>query len=130
MYEVCLLHQEQPTCWLPQCRVFSRAAQTRPSPTVATTAQVEAADEVFWNKHLLRDMLEGPAPLKHWVLPVVQGFFGQRSVPVGPDATKDICNYILVSRRSRHRLGCRYKRRGVDMQVSDRSSDEVRDWKA
>lgn len=79
--------------------------------------KIEAADNVFWNRSMLRDLVEGPQALHAWVLPVFQGFFARRTITF--DGGQE-SSYILVSRRSRHRLGCRYKRRGVDMQVFSR----------
>eukprot|EP00730_Choanoeca_flexa_P019710 TRINITY_DN9637_c0_g1_i1.p1 TRINITY_DN9637_c0_g1~~TRINITY_DN9637_c0_g1_i1.p1 ORF type:complete len:985 (+),score=222.07 TRINITY_DN9637_c0_g1_i1:2-2956(+) len=66
------------------------------------------ADEHFWNKAMMADFLATPA-LHAWVLPIIQGFYGTASLDV--DAVKT--SFTLVSRRSRHRLGCRYKRRGL-----------------
>ncbi|XP_050735136.1 phosphatidylinositide phosphatase SAC2-like isoform X2 [Eriocheir sinensis] len=83
-----------------------------------------AEDEYFWNKHLLLDLIEqGDSKLDFWIVPVIQGFVQTESVPLDaapttPEGTQnsqqDKYNLTLVSRRSRHRAGTRYKRRGVD----------------
>ncbi|KAL5284388.1 INPP5F family protein [Megaselia abdita] len=65
-------------------------------------------ERFFWNKH----MIEGITVLndKTWILPVIQGFVQVEQCVIG----NDCFTLALVSRRSRHRAGTRYKRRGVD----------------
>jgi hypothetical protein len=41
----------------------------------------------------------------------LQGYYGRFHIDL---PSKSVLSYTLLSRRSRHRLGCRYKRRGVD----------------
>lgn len=70
---------------------------------------MSASDErFFWNKH----MIEGITALndKTWILPIIQGFVQVEQCVIG----NDCFTLALVSRRSRHRAGTRYKRRGVD----------------
>lgn len=82
-----------------------------------------AEDDYFWNKHLLGDLIEQDNPcLDVWIVPVIQGFVETASVPLetapttpdGSQSQQDKYNLALISRRSRHRAGTRYKRRGVD----------------
>ncbi|XP_045120443.1 phosphatidylinositide phosphatase SAC2-like isoform X1 [Portunus trituberculatus] len=83
-----------------------------------------AEDDYFWNRHLLGDLIEQDNPnLDVWIVPVIQGFVQTESVPLEsapttPDGSQksqqDEYNLTLISRRSRHRAGTRYKRRGVD----------------
>lgn len=82
-----------------------------------------AEDDYFWNKHLLGDLIEQDNPcLDVWIVPVIQGFVETASVPLetapttpdGSQSQQDKYNLTLISRRSRHRAGTRYKRRGVD----------------
>lgn len=88
-------------------------------------------ERFFWNMHMIRDIMALNVSIqnylypkfniqksficcrkkdKSWVLPVIQGF-----VQVEPCVIGNECfTLALVSRRSRHRAGTRYKRRGVD----------------
>ncbi|XP_017035861.1 phosphatidylinositide phosphatase SAC2 isoform X2 [Drosophila kikkawai] len=70
--------------------------------------QQQPDERFFWNKHMIRDILQMND--KTWILPIIQGF-----VQVEPCVIGNECfTLALVSRRSRHRAGTRYKRRGVD----------------
>nr|XP_015203137.1 PREDICTED: phosphatidylinositide phosphatase SAC2 isoform X2 [Lepisosteus oculatus] len=90
-------------------------------------------DRFFWNKHMIQDLIDLKADV--WVLPIIQGFVEVEELVVnyseGSDEEKsspetppqevtcvdDIHPHFtvaLISRRSRHRAGMRYKRRGVD----------------
>ncbi|XP_075229040.1 phosphatidylinositide phosphatase spermathreecae isoform X2 [Lycorma delicatula] len=83
-------------------------------------------DRFFWNKHMLKDIIKLNNPLADaWILPIIQGFVQIESckVDIGFDFVGDSCSFApkyevftlaLFSRRSRHRAGTRYKRRGVD----------------
>ncbi|EEB13673.1 suppressor of actin, putative [Pediculus humanus corporis] len=82
-------------------------------------------DRFFWNKYMIRDMLNSQSNLfDPWIFPVIQGFVQIENckVEIGCDFIESdnfISKYehfkiILISRRSRHRAGTRYKRRGVD----------------
>ncbi|KAH8326677.1 hypothetical protein KR067_011777 [Drosophila pandora] len=71
-------------------------------------SQPEPDERFFWNMHMIEDLLKMND--KTWILPVIQGF-----VQVEPCVIGNECfTLALVSRRSRHRAGTRYKRRGVD----------------
>ncbi|XP_032596301.1 phosphatidylinositide phosphatase SAC2 isoform X2 [Drosophila grimshawi] len=65
-------------------------------------------ERFFWNMHMIRDILKMND--KTWILPVIQGFMQVEACVIG----NDCFTLALVSRRSRHRAGTRYKRRGVD----------------
>ncbi|XP_064466053.1 phosphatidylinositide phosphatase SAC2-like [Ornithodoros turicata] len=97
-------------------------------------------DRFFWNKEMLSDLIELKDPsVDHWILPIIQGFvqvercfidaaddstheatLGHDSsgvwFDVNPPALRSGKEYTmtLISRRSKHRAGTRYKRRGVD----------------
>ncbi|XP_014666575.1 PREDICTED: phosphatidylinositide phosphatase SAC2-like, partial [Priapulus caudatus] len=94
-----------------------------------------ADDRYFWNKHMLQDLLSSPqdeALTSHWIMPIMQGFIqiescvldiSENHTPEAPDVSPIDAHplmqpasftIILISRRSRHRAGTRYRRRGVD----------------
>ncbi|KAK5600515.1 Phosphatidylinositide phosphatase SAC2 [Crenichthys baileyi] len=93
-------------------------------------------DRFFWNKHMIQDLIDLQVPeVDFWVIPIIQGFVQVEELVVNYNETSDeersspetppkeiICvddihprfTVALISRRSRHRAGMRYKRRGVD----------------
>uniref|UniRef100_A0A3Q3D5P1 Inositol polyphosphate-5-phosphatase F n=1 Tax=Hippocampus comes TaxID=109280 RepID=A0A3Q3D5P1_HIPCM len=93
-------------------------------------------DRFFWNKHMIQDLLDLKTPeVDFWVIPIIQGFVQVEELVVNYNETSDeersspetppqevTCvddihphfTVALISRRSRHRAGMRYKRRGVD----------------
>ncbi|GBM70724.1 Phosphatidylinositide phosphatase SAC2 [Araneus ventricosus] len=94
-------------------------------------------DRFFWNKYMLSELINLHDPLcDPWIIPVIQGFVqieqcwidiiddaeslsaeGARFFPppvLLPETTGKNYTMSLISRRSRHRAGTRYKRRGVD----------------
>ncbi|KAL3050018.1 hypothetical protein OYC64_012138 [Pagothenia borchgrevinki] len=93
-------------------------------------------DRFFWNKHMIQDIIDLKVPeVDFWVIPIIQGFVQveelvvnynetsdeERSSPETPPQDITCVDDIhprftvgLISRRSRHRAGMRYKRRGVD----------------
>ncbi|XP_056466179.1 phosphatidylinositide phosphatase SAC2 isoform X1 [Gadus chalcogrammus] len=93
-------------------------------------------DRFFWNKHMIQELIDLQDPAADfWVTPVIQGFVQveelvvnysespdeERSSPETPPQELTCVDDIyprftvaLISRRSRHRAGMRYKRRGVD----------------
>uniref|UniRef100_A0A8C2K1Y4 Inositol polyphosphate-5-phosphatase F n=1 Tax=Cyprinus carpio TaxID=7962 RepID=A0A8C2K1Y4_CYPCA len=93
-------------------------------------------DRFFWNKHMIKDLIDLQVPqVDFWVIPIIQGFVQveelvvnynessdeERSSPETPlqeptcvDDIHPRFTVALISRRSRHRAGMRYKRRGVD----------------
>ncbi|XP_034407867.1 phosphatidylinositide phosphatase SAC2 isoform X2 [Cyclopterus lumpus] len=93
-------------------------------------------DRFFWNKHMIQDIIDLQVPdVDLWVMPIIQGFVQVEELVVNYNETSDeersspetppqevTCvddihprfTVALISRRSRHRAGMRYKRRGVD----------------
>ncbi|XP_029961869.1 phosphatidylinositide phosphatase SAC2 isoform X2 [Salarias fasciatus] len=93
-------------------------------------------DRFFWNKHMIQDLIDLQVPdVDFWVTPIIQGFVQVEELVVNYNETSDeersspetppkeiTCvddihprfTVALISRRSRHRAGMRYKRRGVD----------------
>ncbi|XP_023977003.1 phosphatidylinositide phosphatase SAC2 isoform X1 [Physeter macrocephalus] len=93
-------------------------------------------DRFFWNKYMIQDLTEiGTPDVDFWIIPIIQGFVqieelvvnynessdDEKSSPETPPQESTCVDDIhprflvaLVSRRSRHRAGMRYKRRGVD----------------
>ncbi|CAL9688195.1 unnamed protein product [Knipowitschia caucasica] len=93
-------------------------------------------DRFFWNKYMIQDLIDLQVPdVDFWVIPVIQGFVQVEELVVNYNETVDeersspetppqevMCvddihprfTVALISRRSRHRAGMRYKRRGVD----------------
>ncbi|CAJ0930054.1 unnamed protein product, partial [Mesorhabditis belari] len=81
---------------------------------------VNVPDErFFWNKNLLNDLLRSEfIDVRHreWIIPIVQGFIQNKELYL-EDCDKSsippLC-LTLISRRSVHRAGARYLRRGID----------------
>uniref|UniRef100_A0A146LP15 Phosphatidylinositide phosphatase SAC2 n=2 Tax=Lygus hesperus TaxID=30085 RepID=A0A146LP15_LYGHE len=78
-------------------------------------------DRFFWNKYMLKDIIEMNNELANaWVLPIIQGYvqIEHCNLEVDPLAFgSQMTEFItigIISRRSRHRAGTRYKRRGLD----------------
>ncbi|KAL6101480.1 inpp5f [Pungitius sinensis] len=93
-------------------------------------------DRFFWNRHMIQDIIDLQVPeVDLWVIPIIQGFVQVEELVVNYNETPDeersspetppqevTCvddihprfTVALISRRSRHRAGMRYKRRGVD----------------
>ncbi|XP_074763944.1 phosphatidylinositide phosphatase SAC2 isoform X5 [Athene noctua] len=93
-------------------------------------------DRFFWNKHMIEDLISiDNAEVDFWIIPIIQGFVqieelvvnysessdDDKSSPETPPQESTCVDDIhptflvaLISRRSRHRAGMRYKRRGVD----------------
>ncbi|XP_078285002.1 phosphatidylinositide phosphatase SAC2-like [Rhinoraja longicauda] len=92
-------------------------------------------DRFFWNKYMVRDLLEKKVGLAFsWIIPIIQGFVQVKEVHISyskhlvGEAAQPGCVvgedtpqvpgakflFVLISRRSRYRGGMRYKRRGID----------------
>ncbi|XP_054238757.1 phosphatidylinositide phosphatase SAC2 [Indicator indicator] len=93
-------------------------------------------DRFFWNKHMIEDLISlNNAEVDFWIIPIIQGFVqieelvvnysessdDDKSSPETPPQESTCIDDVhptflvaLISRRSRHRAGMRYKRRGVD----------------
>ncbi|XP_044583408.1 phosphatidylinositide phosphatase SAC2 isoform X1 [Cotesia glomerata] len=76
-------------------------------------------DRFFWNKYMLRDIINLNNELAdQWILPIIQGYvqIEKCQVETGFDHQPifETFHLAIISRRSRFRAGTRYKRRGVD----------------
>ncbi|XP_074089618.1 phosphatidylinositide phosphatase SAC2 isoform X2 [Macrotis lagotis] len=93
-------------------------------------------ERFFWNRYMIKDLIKiGTSEVDFWIIPVIQGFVqieelvvnynessdDEKSSPETPPQESSCVDDIyprflvaLISRRSRHRAGMRYKRRGVD----------------
>eukprot|EP00076_Gallus_gallus_P048560 XP_421792.2 phosphatidylinositide phosphatase SAC2 isoform X1 [Gallus gallus] len=93
-------------------------------------------DRFFWNKHMIEDLIiTDNTEVDFWIMPIIQGFVqieelvvnysessdDEKSSPETPPQESTCVDdihptflVVLISRRSRHRAGMRYKRRGVD----------------
>ncbi|XP_032869712.1 phosphatidylinositide phosphatase SAC2-like [Amblyraja radiata] len=97
-------------------------------------AKVKIDDRFFWNKYMIRDLLEKQSAMSdEWIIPIIQGFVQVKEIHVSHSKYKgeNACDecvvsedmpkapggkflFVLISRRSRYRGGMRYKRRGID----------------
>ncbi|XP_013400457.1 phosphatidylinositide phosphatase SAC2 [Lingula anatina] len=83
----------------------------------------------FWNRAMLEELVNSLEPLSdHWIVPVTQGYIQISQCQMvnenemstfytsHKDMMRDAPQYTMtiISRRSRHRAGTRFKRRGVD----------------
>lgn len=76
-------------------------------------------DRFFFNRHMLSFLNDQDSNARPWLIPVIQGFVQIercRLPPTDPLEPELLFDLALVSRRSRHRAGTRYKRRGTDEQ--------------
>uniref|UniRef100_A0A915KZ64 SAC domain-containing protein n=1 Tax=Romanomermis culicivorax TaxID=13658 RepID=A0A915KZ64_ROMCU len=82
-------------------------------------------ERFFWNKHLLKDLLECDSEeSRFWIRPVIQGFIEFKKIGIGflsNPTPGDLdphgsCEIALISRRCVKRAGTRYIKRGVDSQ--------------
>ena len=87
------------------------------SPARDTLQTWRQADERFlWNAHFLTefaDVRDALPDVDHWVTPIMNGFIECKSVSVGGPTSPPV-ELVLISRRSRHRQGTRFHRRGID----------------
>lgn len=80
------------------------------SPEFASFHLWERSDERFvWNRNLLRPLTANPE-LGRFALPILHGFVAIKEAIIKGDTF----NYIIISRRSIFRAGCRYYMRGID----------------
>jgi hypothetical protein len=86
------------------------------APGVSVAEAWRRADARFlWNGQFLEDFVavrESLPGLDEWVTPVINGFIECHRVDFGADAPA--MDMIVISRRSRHRQGTRFYRRGID----------------
>ncbi|KAJ8462179.1 hypothetical protein ONZ45_g18030 [Pleurotus djamor] len=94
----------------------TQVALAEPNPTLPLWRRVDK--QFWWNESLSKPFID--AGLHSYVLPIMQGYYQVSSFPLplespgsdAPDTTT--VDYIIMSRRSRHRAGLRYQRRGID----------------
>uniref|UniRef100_A0A0N5BRD1 Phosphatidylinositol-3-phosphatase SAC1 n=1 Tax=Strongyloides papillosus TaxID=174720 RepID=A0A0N5BRD1_STREA len=86
--------------WLANCNM----------PEFKSLPMIDRADSRFtWNRYMASPFIEKPE-LKKYISPIMQGFIGIRHCTLNYHAFK----LILISRRSIHRAGVRFFKRGVD----------------
>ncbi|CAI4221319.1 unnamed protein product [Auanema sp. JU1783] len=79
------------------------------SPEFRQRSMIDRCDERFvWNRHLL-SAIRSISGTARYCLPVIHGFYGQFIESINGQSFK----VILVSRRSVHRAGVRFYKRGV-----------------
>lgn len=86
-----------------------------PYPTLPLWRRVDK--QFWWNEWMAKPFVD--AGLHSYVLPIMQGYFqtAALTVPAAPELDVEddvVVDYIIISRRSRHRVGLRYQRRGID----------------
>ncbi|ESN98354.1 hypothetical protein HELRODRAFT_193055 [Helobdella robusta] len=108
----------------------SNSLQSSPSSSSSSSWKY-ADDNFFWNKNMLGELinLAKVNPLANeWIVPIIQGYVQIEDCPIRFDDEDDdirlqssslspptlSLKLCIISRRSRHRAGTRYKRRGVD----------------
>ncbi|XP_022080789.1 phosphatidylinositide phosphatase SAC2-like [Acanthaster planci] len=86
-------------------------------------------ERFFWNQHMLQDIFACTDKdlAGHWTVPIIQGYVSIRACKMifeeedenglssswTPEELSEF-KLILISRRSKHRAGTRYRRRGID----------------
>jgi len=85
---------------------------TSPLPKVVEKnfAMRDFTDEYFWNQSLLLDIMS--LGVDNWILPIISGFI-EESHGLVRNIEYD---FILMTRRSKHRTGKRFVSRGLDYQ--------------
>lgn len=81
--------------------------------------QSQANERFFFNRHMLSFLNSNDPNARVWIVPIIQGFVQiERCRLPATNSLEPEVNFelALISRRSRHRAGTRYKRRGVDDQ--------------
>ncbi|KJA26998.1 hypothetical protein HYPSUDRAFT_131584 [Hypholoma sublateritium FD-334 SS-4] len=85
-----------------------------PYPSLPLWRRVDK--QFWWNEWLSKPFID--AGLHSYILPIMQGFCQttQFNIPADPIVVdqESVIDYIIISRRSRHRPGLRYQRRGID----------------
>ena len=68
-----------------------------------------ACDAYFWNKSMCMGMCQ--KGLADFVITIIQGYIGMSTISVDKEHEY---TFAVISRRSRHRCGTRYRTRGID----------------
>ncbi|WKX89407.1 hypothetical protein Q1695_008791 [Nippostrongylus brasiliensis] len=83
-----------------------------------SSPECESDSRFFWNRVLLKDLLDDSTNkglVRKWAVPIIQGSVSCGSFSVNDDPQIDSSlNITIISRRSVHRAGVRYLRRGID----------------
>lgn len=90
---------------------------TSPTTRGVADAWVRADERFLWNRHMLGEFLDAREALPEvdfWVTSIMNGFIECRDVSFGGGGGGSRAELILISRRSRHRQGTRFHRRGID----------------
>ncbi|VDM56615.1 unnamed protein product [Angiostrongylus costaricensis] len=111
--EILRLFNERPSFYFCLSRDITHCTYRRFS-----SQQTGPDERFFWNKLLLKDLLEDGVDKKlaaRWIIPIMQGkiSFGSLAIVDGSQVNSSL-NILLVSRRSVYRAGMRYLRRGID----------------
>ncbi|THH12165.1 hypothetical protein EW145_g157 [Phellinidium pouzarii] len=109
-------HLDDGLFWFSYTWDLTRRLQAQWSDSGDGKALWEVADDrFFWNKFLQSRFIDAAiadpeGKIGPFILPVLYGTFDIRSTVINSHAMR----FCLISRRSRHRAGTRYFRRGVD----------------
>lgn len=86
-----------------------------PPHAMSPAAWTRADPRFFWNRHLLEDFAafrDSNPGIDEFVTPLMNGFVSAHTkINIGKGGHFDL---LLISRRSRHRQGVRFYRRGID----------------
>lgn len=99
----------------PRTAVAFRAGMYELPPVEPCQSWTRADERFLWNRHMLEDFLDARDSLPEvdgWVAALINGFVACKEVSFG--AAGPPAQLLLVSRRSRHRQGTRFHRRGID----------------
>ncbi|PAV65221.1 hypothetical protein WR25_20741 isoform A [Diploscapter pachys] len=78
----------------------------------------ESEEKFFWNQVILAELMEikgNEERKRKWIIPIVQGHVSSGALEVDEEVPARM-GITLISRRSVHRAGARYLRRGIDQQ--------------
>uniref|UniRef100_A0A8R1DEZ9 SAC domain-containing protein n=1 Tax=Caenorhabditis japonica TaxID=281687 RepID=A0A8R1DEZ9_CAEJA len=79
-----------------------------------TKRENTSEDSFFWNKKMLSNLSgEFGGKLETWTCPIMQGFVAACQLEI-TDQINAFLTITIISRRSTHRAGARYLRRGID----------------
>jgi len=73
----------------------------------------------FWNRRMMEEFRRNE--LRSWVTPLIRGYFETRTYTFN----EKLFSLTIISRLSIHRAGCRFTRRGCDMQGNAANSVET-----
>ncbi|CAI5438424.1 unnamed protein product [Caenorhabditis angaria] len=71
-------------------------------------------ESFFWNKYMLQPLVDAlKDKYSHFTCPIMQGFVSTSDLSI-TDQIEAVLSITIISRRSTHRAGARYLRRGID----------------